>query len=62
MEVKVNLFALIACLIIIHTILIHLLNWSFRKESNGGYDFPGFSIILNVVEFSILFFILDCVI
>lgn len=54
MTVELTIFSVIAVVFIIHTVLVHLLNWLFRKSNKGMFktDAVSLAIALNVLEFA----------
>ena len=53
MTVELTIFSVIAVVFIIHTVLVHLLNWLFRKSNQGMFktDSLAIAIMLNCLEF-----------
>ena len=60
MTVEVTVFSLVAVVFIIHTVLVHLLNWLFRKSNKGMFkeDSLAIAIALNCLEFAFTFLII----
>lgn len=60
MTVEVTVFSLVAVVFIIHTVLVHLLNWLFRKSNKGMFktDALAIAIALNCLEFAFTFLII----
>ena len=54
MTVELTIFSVIAVVFIIHTVLVHLLNWMFRKSNQGMFktDALAIAIVLNFLEFA----------
>lgn len=53
MTVEVTVLSIIVSLFTIHTVLVHLLNWLFRKSNQGMFktDSLAIAIMLNCLEF-----------
>ncbi len=53
MTVELTVFSVIAVVFIIHTALVHLLNWMFRKSNEGMFKTNALAIVimLNCLEF-----------
>ena len=60
MTVELTIFSVIAVVFIIHTVLVHLLNWLFRKSNQGMFkeDSLAIAIVLNCLEFAFTFLII----
>lgn len=54
MTVEVTVLSVIVTLFTIHTVLVHLLNWLFRRSEKGMFktDAVALAIALNVLEFA----------
>lgn len=58
MTVELTTFSVIATIFIIHTVLVHLLNWMFRKSNMFKTDALAIAIALNCLEFAFTFLII----
>lgn len=60
MKIEPSLFAIVVILFVLHTILTHLFNWSYRKIMYGDHDsLPIVCVFIYIFEIAFVISFLD---